>query len=127
MKLNEAIELVLAAKAEYVNLCESDNTNNDIEIALEEKMLGAIEVMAEVFEEYKKNRKVKEFEDTQVGKLFDLLDKNPNGLDKDNILEIMGITKGNFGSIVMGMRKKNIGIVKIGNKYVLEKYVKIGE
>lgn len=104
MKLNEAIELVLADNCE--------NNINTLRIA---------------FEEYKKNRKVKEFEETQIGKLFDLLDKNPAGMEKENIMEIMGISKGNFGSIIMGMRKKEIGVVKIGKKYVLEKYIKIGE
>lgn len=73
-----------------------------------------------------KERLENKFAGTRGGELVAILEENKSGIPMADIITKMGIKKGNFGSIVMGLRKSGIGIVKVGDKYVLEKYIKIG-
>lgn len=126
-KLNEAIEVVLENQQKYVEYCGNENADWDMEIALKENLLKAIDNLKAEYEEYKANKKEKVFEETRAGQLYELLKENKKGITREQILEKMNISKGNFGSIMVYLRRAGYEAIKIGGKYFLSEYVTIAE
>lgn len=66
-------------------------------------------------------------EKSRMEELVEILENERFGITQKDILEKMLISKGNFGSILMYIRKKGYEVIKIGDKYIMKKYVKIGD